>query len=124
MEPLVIWQRVEGGIVFVAALALYAFGGMAPLGAGVALLAFLAPDLSFAAYLAGPRWGARGYNLVHLYGTGLAMMALGIGVGLPPLASVGTLWLAHAGIDRLLGYGLKSARGFGFTHLGEIGRGR
>jgi hypothetical protein len=32
------------------------------------------------------------------------------------------IWLAHIGIDRALGYGLKYEAGFGFTHLGRIGR--
>jgi hypothetical protein len=29
---------------------------------------------------------------------------------------------AHIGIDRALGYGLKYSTGFGFTHLGRIGK--
>ena len=33
-----------------------------------------------------------------------------------------TLWLAHIGIDRALGYGLKYATGFSYTHLGRIGK--
>ncbi|HJU52615.1 MAG TPA: DUF4260 family protein, partial [Acidimicrobiia bacterium] len=33
-------------------------------------------------------------------------------------------WLAHIGLDRFLGYGLKYADAFGHTHLGEIGRRR
>jgi Domain of unknown function (DUF4260) len=32
------------------------------------------------------------------------------------------IWLAHCGIDRALGYGLKYQAGFGFTHLGRVGR--
>ncbi len=32
------------------------------------------------------------------------------------------IWMAHIGIDRALGYGLKYSLGFGFTHLGRIGR--
>ena len=47
------------------------------------------------------------------YGTVLAM---------PMIAALGALWLAHAGFDRLFGYGLKSTRGFGITHLGTIGK--
>jgi hypothetical protein len=39
-----------------------------------------------------------------------------------PLAGpLALIWLAHIGIDRALGYGLKYASGFGFTHLGRIG---
>ena len=33
------------------------------------------------------------------------------------------IWLAHIGLDRALGYGLKYSKGFAFTHLGTIGRG-
>ena len=36
--------------------------------------------------------------------------------------AVALIWLAHIGIDRMLGYGLKHARGFGHTHLGPAGR--
>ena len=32
--------------------------------------------------------------------------------------------LAHIGLDRMLGYGLKSSEAFGITHLGPIGRAR
>ena len=38
------------------------------------------------------------------------------------LIAGGGLWLAHVGIDRMLGYGLKQAGGFQDTHLGRIGR--
>jgi len=36
--------------------------------------------------------------------------------------SIAMIWLAHIGFDRALGYGLKYNAGFGFTHLGRIGR--
>jgi hypothetical protein len=38
------------------------------------------------------------------------------------LIAVALIWLAHIGFDRALGYGLKYGKGFGFTHLGRIGR--
>ena len=37
--------------------------------------------------------------------------------------SIAMIWLAHIGIDRALGYGLKYFDGFAFTHLGRIGKG-
>ena len=40
----------------------------------------------------------------------------------PSAVAVALIWLAHIGIDRALGYGLKYEAGFGFTHLGRIGR--
>jgi hypothetical protein len=117
----IIWQRLEGGWVCLSALGLFVF-----LGDGIvwwlAILLFFAPDTSFAGYLAGPKIGAFVYNLVHLYGFGAAFLALGVGLGTPVLVALGALWVAHAGFDRMLGYGLKSLAGFTITHLGTIGR--
>lgn len=115
------WQQAEGGLVLVAMLVLYVAIG-APLGLWLALLVFLSPDLAFASYLAGPRVGAATYNLLHLYGTGAALAALGVVLALPWLLAMGVLWMAHAGLDRMLGYGLKLPQGFSLTHLGPIGR--
>ena len=83
---------------------------------------FLAPDLSFAAYLAGPRIGAIIYNAAHSYMAPMALMVTGFATGSPLVLSIAMIWLAHIGIDRALGYGLKYSIGFGFTHLGRIGR--
>ena len=38
------------------------------------------------------------------------------------ILSIAMIWLAHIGFDRALGHGLKYADGFGFTHLGRIGK--
>ena len=83
---------------------------------------FLAPDLSFAAYLAGPRFGAVVYNAAHSYLAPMAMMTFGFATSSPLVLSIAMIWLAHIGFDRMLGYGLKYASGFGFTHLGRIGK--
>jgi Domain of unknown function (DUF4260) len=120
--PAVRWQRAEGALVFAAALAIL-LQAWQPLPWWVALLAFFAPDLSFAGYLGGPKFGAAIYNAVHLYGFGAAVMALGAVQDQPWITSLGFLWLAHAGFDRMLGYGLKLPGGFQDTHLGRIGRG-
>ena len=45
-----------------------------------------------------------------------------VGLAAPLTLSIAMIWLAHIGFDRALGYGLKYATGFGFTHLGRIGR--
>ena len=84
---------------------------------------FLAPDLSFAGYLAGPRVGALVYNAAHSYLAPMALMVAGILFWPPPASSIAMIWLAHIGFDRALGYGLKYSAGFGFTHLGRIGKG-
>lgn len=118
----VAWQRIEGGAVFVAAIALFPFmdDGM---NWWLALLLFFAPDLSFAAYALGPRLGAVVYNLVHVYAFGALLLAAGAVTGTLTVSTLGALWLGHSGFDRMLGYGLKSPEGFRVTHLGRIGRG-
>ena len=83
---------------------------------------FLAPDLSFAAYLGGPRFGAMIYNAAHSYMVPMALMTTGFVIAEPLVLSIAMIWLAHIGFDRALGYGLKYATGFGFTHLGRIGK--
>jgi hypothetical protein len=83
---------------------------------------FLAPDLSFAAYLAGPKWGAIVYNAAHGYMAPMSLMTFGFATSSPLVLSFAMVWLAHIGIDRALGYGLKYFEGFGFTHMGRIGK--
>ena len=111
--------RGEGAALLVATILLYSrtdtswwlFAGL-----------FLAPDLSFIGYFGGPRTGAAAYNSAH---TTLAPALLGIGgllLGQRLAVALALIWAAHIGFDRLLGYGLKYAAGFGFTHLGRIGR--
>jgi len=111
--------RWEGGALLIVAAALYW-----KVGASWWLFAvlFLAPDVSFLGYLGGLRIGAIAYNTAH---TTIGPMALGIAGLLWPgfdLIALALIWTAHIGFDRMLGYGLKYAAGFGFTHLGRIGR--
>jgi hypothetical protein len=35
--------------------------------------------------------------------------------------AIGAIWVAHIGMDRMLGYGLKYGDDFTHTHLGRIG---
>ncbi len=113
-----VFLRLEGLAVLVAAVALYVYGDYA-LWAFFAF--FLAPDLSFAAYLAGPRAGAVVYNLAHTYvfPVALATGCLLTGeAGLP--VQVALIWAAHIGADRLLGFGLKYPTAFKDTHLNRV----
>jgi hypothetical protein len=111
--------RMEGLALFAGMAVLYAlWGGSWWLFA----ILFLAPDLSFAAYLAGPKAGAIVYNAAHSLIGPIALMLAGFGTAEPLLLWIATIWLAHIGLDRALGYGLKYAAGFTFTHLGRIGR--
>ncbi|MFL6817659.1 MAG: DUF4260 domain-containing protein [Bradyrhizobium sp.] len=84
-------------------------------------LLFLSPDLSFAAYLAGARPGAIVYNAAHSTIGPVALAVAGFGMNWPLAMWIAITWLAHIGMDRMVGYGLKYGAGFGFTHLGGIG---
>lgn len=123
MRGAVLWQRVEGAVIFVVGIGLYLLGD-GGIAWWLAILVFFAPDLSFASYLAGPKIGAFTYNLVHVYAFGAVLLVAGaaLSLPLPLLSALGALWFAHSGFDRMLGYGLKSTEGFQFTHLGRIGK--
>jgi hypothetical protein len=111
--------RLEGLALFAGMTALYAaWGGSWT----VYLLLFLVPDLSFLAYLSDAKFGALVYNAAHSYMAPVTLMTLGFGFASPLTLSIALIWLAHIGIDRALGYGLKYSTGFGLTHLGRIGR--
>jgi|SRR5690348_3939119 hypothetical protein len=111
--------RIEGLILLIVAVAFYEriAGGW-----GLFALLILAPDLSFAGYLLGSRIGALAYNTAHSTVGPLALAAVGIALDHRLALALALIWLAHIGFDRALGYGLKHAQGFIFTHLGRIGR--
>ena len=111
--------RLEGLTLFGGMTMLYAMWGGSWWLFGVL---FFIPDLSFAAYLADSRTGAIVYNAAHCYMLPVALMTAGFLLPEPLTLSIALIWLAHIGMDRALGYGLKYQKGFGFTHLGRIGR--
>lgn len=111
--------RAEGAVVLLAALVAYEKFG---LGWSVFAWSFFAPDLAFFGYLAGARAGAISYNATHSYIGAVSVLVVGAVSGLHTFVAAGLIWCAHIGMDRALGYGIKYAVGFGFTHLGLIGR--
>ena len=111
--------RLEGLTLFAGMTLLYAVWDGSWV---VYAILFLAPDLSFVGYLGGPRTGAAVYNAAHSYMLPMALMTTGFVTASPLVLSIAIIWLAHIGFDRTLGYGLKYTEGFGFTHLGRIGK--
>ena len=109
--------HLEGLAVLVGSLALYFHAGYGWLLLG---LLFLAPDLSMLGYLGGSRTGALTYDLVHTYVGPLALGLVGVLGDLDLATQLALIWLAHIGLDRLLGYGLKYPTGFKDTHLGRV----
>jgi Domain of unknown function (DUF4260) len=111
--------RLEGLTLFAGMTLLYAVWGGSW---WIYAILFLVPDLSFAVYLVGPRAGAIVYNIAHSYMAPMTLMVTGFGLESPLVLSIAMIWLAHIGFDRALGYGMKYHAGFGFTHLGRIGK--
>ncbi len=115
------WLRLEGFAAFAAGLALFGASGgnwwfIIPM--------MLLPDISAVGYLAGSRVGSHTYNLLHNWAPGLLVLGLGTWLASPALQLVAAILIAHVGMDRALGYGLKLPSSFQDTHLGRIGRAR
>ena len=113
------WLRLEGLVTFAAALALFgATGGnwlfIVPL--------LLLPDISAAGFLAGPRIGTATYNLFHNWVPGVVTLVVGFWLASPALLIAAAILIAHVGMDRAVGYGMKLPSSFHDTHLGRMGR--
>jgi hypothetical protein len=82
----------------------------------------LAPDLSMIGYAGGPRLGAITYNAVHNVVLAVVLLVAGWYLVGGLVAQLGAVLIAHVGMDRALGYGLKLPTDFRDTHLGRIGK--
>ncbi|MEZ0241535.1 MAG: DUF4260 domain-containing protein [Chloroflexota bacterium] len=113
--------RLEGVAAFGAGVALYLANG----GLWLALIPLLlVPDVSMVGYLRDPKLGALLYNVAHNWALGLAVLGLGFLSGQTWLVIAGAVLVAHVGMDRVFGYGLKLPTSFQETHLGRIGKAR
>src|SRR6202521_2752881 len=83
--------RLEGLTLFAGMTLLYAVWGGSW---WVYAILFLVPDLSFAAYLAGPRFGALIYNAAHASLAPMALMVTGFAINEPLILSIAMIWLA------------------------------
>ena len=114
-----IWLRLEG----IAGLVL---GWVIWRGQGGDLPWFipllLVPDVGMLGYLRGNHLGAITYNVIHNWFVGGVVVGLGVWAASVPLTMAGAILVAHTGIDRIFGYGLKYPTGFKDTHLGRLGR--
>jgi Domain of unknown function (DUF4260) len=110
------WLGLEGLVLLAGALIAFGILGqpwwLVPAG-------ILVPDIAMTGYLAGNRPGAHLYNIAHA--TPLPAVMLGISYWQADrlLMALALIWLAHIGLDRLLGFGLKYNDRFPHTHLGD-----
>jgi Domain of unknown function (DUF4260) len=109
--------RLEGAALLAVAAFLYARSDASWL---LFALLLLAPDVGMVGYLRGSRAGAVLYNLFHtsLLPAGLAVV--GVIAESRAAVAVALIWLAHIGMDRALGFGLKYPTEFRDTHLGRV----
>ena len=111
--------QIEGACIFGATIWAYSRSGQSWWAfAGLLLL----PDIGMAGYIANNRTGAILYNAVHTETPPILLLCAAVARDSMSLAGVALCWLAHIGMDRMLGYGLKYGTGFGHTHLGILGR--
>lgn len=111
-----IMLHLEGLAVFIAVVAAYIH--LHGNGWTFALL-LLTPDLSMLGYLKDLRTGAFTYNVVHFYGLPVALLTGSFLGDWEQGMLLALIWLAHIGMDRALGYGLKYDTEFKDTHIGR-----
>ena len=109
--------RFEGLAIGIGAVVLYADGDHTW---WLFLALILAPDVSFLGYLAGPRLGAAAYNLLHNLVLPVALGTAGVVGDSETAVAIALIWLAHIGVDRVLGYGLKYPTAFKDTHMQRV----
>jgi len=86
------------------------------------LALILTPDIGMLGYLINKEVGAITYNLFHHKAVALLLYVWGIYQTSEALQLAGVILFSHASMDRMMGYGLKTFKGFKFTHLGAIGQ--
>jgi hypothetical protein len=86
------------------------------------LILLFGPDISMAGYFGGNKIGAASYNLFHHKGIAVSLFVIGLLMPDEWFQIFGIVLFGHSSMDRLFGYGLKTAEGFKYTHLGMIGK--
>lgn len=78
------------------------------------------PDLSMLGYLRNNKVGAIIYNIFHSYSLPITMVFIGMLFVNTITLTIGIIWIAHIGLDRMIGYGLKYQTDFKDTHIQRI----
>ncbi|MSR70483.1 DUF4260 family protein [Candidatus Kaiserbacteria bacterium] len=118
MDSPVLFQRLEGALMFLVALTLYFWFDFPGYIFFVLLFVF---DLSMLGYFVDNRVGALLYNLGHSLVWPLGLFWYSVFFDNGVAFALALIWLAHIGMDRAFGFGLKCSTGFNDTHLGPIG---
>lgn len=84
------------------------------------LLLIFVPDISLVGYLKNKKIGALIYNFVHNLVTATILIFVGFLSGIELFTMIGIILIAHVGMDRALGYGLKYPTSFKQTHVQKV----
>lgn len=109
--------RLEGLVLLLGAIAAYASQGW---NGWVFALLLLTPDFAMLGALVNARLGVTLYNLFHTTTLYALLAALGLLAGLPVLVQLAVIGLAHIGMDRFVGYGLRYTMLGKDTHLQRL----
>lgn len=109
--------RVEGACIFGSAIWAYSQSGQSWWSFAALLFA---PDLGMVGYLANTSVGAVLYNAVHTETPPILLLCTALARNNKAVIGLALSWLAHIGMDRMMGYGLKYGSSFGHTHLGSL----
>ncbi len=109
--------HLEGLAVLAGACVLYSHLGYSWIRFALFLLV---PDVAFLGFLAGRKVGVICYNAVHTYIGPIALFGLFSFINQPGLFWIVLVWVAHIGMDRLCGYGLKYEADPKHTHLHRL----
>lgn len=112
-----LFLQLEGAVLFGASL--FLFNSTHQHWWWVPAFLFL-PDIFMVGYAKSTRLGALVYNIGHTYLPPACLALYGLHSQRPFMLSIGLVWLAHIGMDRALGYGLKYDDNFKDTHLGSL----
>ena len=80
----------------------------------------LVPDVSMVGYAFGNKAGAISYNFIHHKAVAVVVYIAGLQWQSEWWQLSGLILFGHSSMDRLMGYGLKTFKGFKSTHLGEL----
>ncbi|MGJ3241214.1 MAG: DUF4260 domain-containing protein [Anaerolineae bacterium] len=109
--------HLEGLAMLAVAVLLYAHTG----GNGWLFLALLlVPDLSMVGYALNTTTGARVYNAAHTLSVPLLLGGVALMIGSSPGMQLALIWIAHIGMDRAIGYGLKYNTHFKATFMQRV----
>lgn len=109
--------HVEGFAVLGLSIFMYSYSGFSWV---LFILLLFVPDVAMFGYLFNNKIGAIIYNIFHTYSISIAIILFGMMVDSDITLAIGMIWLAHIGMDRMVGYGLKYPKSFKDNHLQRV----